>query len=162
MLVVLQRQVPVIQQMQETVEVPRVWCTDKIIDVPVARQRQIPTIQTAQRTAEVPRDQFVYRVVGVPVATQTQVPYSSAQERIQERIVDETDVPHAKEEIIEVVRRIPQEQLQGRTLEQTVVVPVPRVFFLQRRFASARCTSSACTLRRPKRRKTAYYFVLCV
>ena len=128
--VVLQRQVLVIQQVQETVEVSRVWYTDKIIDVPVAAQRQVPSIQTVQRTAGVPRVQFLDRLVGVPVATQTQVPYSSApQERIQERTVEETDVPvpHVKEEIVEVVRQIPQEQLQGRTMEQTVAVPLPRV-----------------------------------
>ena len=42
------------------------------------------------------------------------VPYLSvAQERMQERIVEETDVPasHVKEEIIEVVKRISHERV---------------------------------------------------
>ena len=38
--VVVQSQVPVIQKMQKTVEVPQVQFTDKVIDVPMHRQAQ--------------------------------------------------------------------------------------------------------------------------
>ena len=48
------------------------------------------------------------------------------QGRIQERIVEETDVPvtRVKEEIIEP---IPQERVQNYTVEHTVDVPVPQI-----------------------------------
>ena len=65
-LVVLQRQVPVIQQVQETVGVPQVQYYDDVIDVPVVAQRRVPTVQTAQETEEAPQVQFL----DVPVVVQ--------------------------------------------------------------------------------------------
>ena len=63
---------------------------------------------------EMPQVQFLGRVLDVPVVMQRQAP----QERIQERIVEETDVPvpHVMEEIIEVVRQSPQEQMLDKLL----------------------------------------------
>ena len=46
--VMLQRQVPVIQKVQKTVEVPQVHYIDEIVDVLVV-QRQVPIIQTVQK-----------------------------------------------------------------------------------------------------------------
>ena len=49
--------------------------------------------------------------------------------RIQERTVEETDipVPHMTKKTSEVVKFIPQEQVQNRTVRQIIDVPVPRV-----------------------------------
>ena len=49
--VVIQCQVPVIQNQQKTVEVPQVQYIDGVVDVPVVMQRQVPTIQTVQSSA---------------------------------------------------------------------------------------------------------------
>ena len=108
--VMSQRQEPAIQKERKTVVVPQVQYIDEIIDVLVVAQRQVPTIQAVQNTEEMPRVQFLDRVVGVPVLMQRQTAYSSApQERILERIVEETDVivPHVKEEIIGVAQHGP-------------------------------------------------------
>ena len=106
--VMLQRQEPVIHEVRKTVEVPQVQYVDEIMDEFILAQRQVTTLQAVRNTEEVPRVQFLDRVMGVPVATQTQTPYSSApQERILERIAEETDVPvpNMKEETIEVTDR---------------------------------------------------------
>ena len=70
-------QVPMIQKLQKTVEVPRVQHTDKTIDAPVVMK------------------QYIDKIIDVP------------QEKILERIVDETDVPVSRvtEKIIKVVRQ---------------------------------------------------------
>ena len=92
--VVLQRQKPVIQKVQKTVEVSQVQYVDKIVDVPVLAQRQVPVIQTVQKTVEVQRVQLLDRVVDVSVVLQRQVPCPwMPRERIQERIVEESNVP---------------------------------------------------------------------
>ena len=104
--VVLQRQVPVIQQVQKTVEIPQVQHTGKIIDVSVATQRGVPTMQAVQKTVDVPQVRFLDPVVDIPVSMQRQAP----------RVVEETiDVPisRAKEEILEAVRPIPQGHAQN-------------------------------------------------
>ena len=52
-----------------------------------------------------------------------------AEERIQERIVEETDVPVSlvMEKIIEVAKHVPQERVQNYTVEQLVDATVPRI-----------------------------------
>merc|ERR1712066_778885 len=67
--VVKQRQVPSIQKIQKTVEVPQVQYVDRIVDVPVVKQRQVPAIQKLQKTVEVPQVQYIDRVVAAPAVT---------------------------------------------------------------------------------------------
>jgi len=43
------RQVPMVQTVQRTVEVPEVQYIDKVVDIPVERQRQVPMVQTVQK-----------------------------------------------------------------------------------------------------------------
>ena len=68
----VQRQVPSIETVQKTVEVPQTQHIDKVADVPVARPRQTPIILKVQRTVETPRIQFMDRVVDVPVMAHSQ------------------------------------------------------------------------------------------
>ena len=103
---VLQRQVPVIQQVQRNVEIPQVQYTGKIIDVSVATQRGVPTTQTLQKTAEAPQTQFPHRGEDVPVVMQRQAP------RTFEEIID-VPIPCVKEEIIEVAPHVPHERAQN-------------------------------------------------
>ena len=85
----------------------------KTVHVPVVKQRQVPTIQAVLEAEDLPQVQLLDRVVDVPVVRQRQVP----QERILERIVENTDVPVPKveEEIIEVA----QHGLTETTKEKT-------------------------------------------
>ena len=76
---------------------------------------------------EVPQAQFLDRVLDAPVVTQRHVQLPSMpQEQIQERIVEETDipVPHVMEKTIEVAKHIAQERTSDCVVEQTVDIPV--------------------------------------
>ena len=57
--VVVQRQVPSIETVQKTVEVPQTQHIDKVADVPVARPRQTLSVQRVQNSVEVPQIQFI-------------------------------------------------------------------------------------------------------
>ena len=156
-LVVLQRQVPVIQQVLKTVEFPQVQYVDEIIeerivekiDVPVpfvkeeiidvvkqipqerlVEETGVPVPRVAEKTVEVPQVQFHDRVVEVPVATQRQDVPSMPRERIQECIVEEiieVAVSRVMEKNIEGVRPIPQERVQSSTVEQSVDALDPQI-----------------------------------
>ena len=87
--VVMQRQVPEVQQVQYI---------DEMIDVPVVAQCQVPTIQTVRKAVDVPQVQFPDRVADVPVVTQRHVPDPLIQEEIVEvillaRVCDSEDFP---------------------------------------------------------------------
>ena len=58
-------QVPTVQRVQKTVEVPRVQCIDKVADISVDMQRQVSTLQAGQHIEE---------VEDVPALTQSEVP----------------------------------------------------------------------------------------
>ena len=74
MFVDVQRQIPVAQTMQKTMEVPPSHVTDKVSDIPVVAPRQIlPMAQTVQKTMEIPQLQCVDKVVDNPEAPQVQV-----------------------------------------------------------------------------------------
>ena len=81
MLVDVQRQIPVAQTMQKTMEIPPSRCTDKVVDIPVVAQRQISMDQTVQKTMEIPQLQCadhvlvaqVPRVLVVEKTTETTV-----------------------------------------------------------------------------------------
>ena len=78
-------------EMTHDLEIPQKQYIDKTVDVPVVTQGQVHAFQTAQKGPQV---QFHDRVVDVPVARQRLVPYPSMpRERIQELIVEKSDVP---------------------------------------------------------------------
>merc|ERR1712209_380195 len=64
--VVQQRQVPTVQTVQKTVEVPQLQFIDKVVDIPVVAQRQIPMVQTVEKTVEIPQLQIVEKIVEIP------------------------------------------------------------------------------------------------
>ena len=130
--VMLRRQVPAIQKVQKTVEVPPVQYIGEIVDVPVVAQRQVPTFQTVQKTVEAP--QIIEEVVEVPkIVSQdmnqqrcTKIIYclkEDPSEFLEERrlnvpVVMQRQVPMPQniKEIMEVIQLTPQE----RTLERIV------------------------------------------
>ena len=84
--VVMQRQVPQIQTVLKTVEMPINQVTkhaefpqtqniDKVvIDTPVVMQRQVPQIQTVLKTVEIPPAKFVGRVMEALMACVSGMP----------------------------------------------------------------------------------------
>ena len=85
MLVDVQRQIPVAQTMQKTMEVPPSHVTDKVSDISVVAPRQIlPMAQTVQKTTEILQLQFPDQVVDVPVQLVAQYPRVSVVEKTTE------------------------------------------------------------------------------
>ena len=72
--IIVQRQVPIVQKVQKTVEVFQTQFINKVVDVPVHMQRQVPAVQVVQKTAEATRIQFIDRAVDIPAEQQRQVP----------------------------------------------------------------------------------------
>ena len=87
--VVLRRQMPTIQQAQQTVEVPpQSQFPDGVDEVPLAWQRQVPIISTAQKTVDVLHIQSFDRVHDVPVSMQRPVPRIENLQKIGGRATD--------------------------------------------------------------------------
>ena len=52
--VVAQRQIPIDQIVQKTVETPQLQCLDRVIDGPVVQVEHVPQSHVAEKTVEIP------------------------------------------------------------------------------------------------------------
>merc|ERR1711920_602016 len=105
--VVKQMQVPSVQKVQRTVEVPQVQYIDRVVDVPVVKQRQVPSIQKVQKPVTVPVIETVEKIVDVPVIKQVEIPQIQTIEKVVE-------IPQVQ--TVEKVVEIPEVQtLAGAT-----------------------------------------------
>ena len=52
----MQKQVPIVQKMQKTVEASQAKSTDRVMNAPVIMQRHVPTVQVAQKTIASPAE----------------------------------------------------------------------------------------------------------
>ena len=66
--VAVQRQIPMVQTVEETKETPQLQVIDKVIDDPVV---QVPRVQVLEKTAEIPQLQNVEKIGEIPAETQT-------------------------------------------------------------------------------------------
>merc|ERR1712135_84199 len=57
--VVAQRQIPMVQTVQKTIEIPQLQYVDKVVDVPVVQVVQVPQVQIVEKTVEIPEIQMV-------------------------------------------------------------------------------------------------------
>ena len=107
MLVDVQRQIPVAQTMQKTMEVPPSHVTEKVSDIPVVAPRQILLMaQTVQKTTEILQLQFPDQVVDVPLAFVVLVPHVQVVAETAEKpqLLSEVQAPHlrAVEKTVEI------------------------------------------------------------
>ena len=119
MLVDVQRQIPVAQTMQKTMEVPPSHVTDKVSVIPVAAPKQIlPMTQTVQKTTEIPQLQFPDQAVDVPVVMQRQVPSI-------ETVPKTVEVPQTQhiDKVADVPVARPRQTLSVQRVQKTVEVP---------------------------------------
>ena len=61
--VVAQRQIPIDQTVQKTVETPQLQCIDEVVDNPVV---QVPRAQVAEETVEIPQLDVFEKIVETP------------------------------------------------------------------------------------------------
>ena len=118
--VVSQSQVPIIQPVQKTVEVPQVQFLDRMVE----QITETPAVSLAEETVETPKTQTQEKIICCSKENQ-----SEFSEERQGCTVEKADVlvSHTMEKIIEVSKPIPQERGQNSTVEQTVDVPVPQI-----------------------------------
>merc|ERR1711945_20320 len=64
--VVAQRQIPMVQTVQKTIEIPQLQYVDKVVDVPVVQVVQVPQVQVVEKTVEIPQLQIVEKIVEIP------------------------------------------------------------------------------------------------
>ena len=119
--VVLRRQAPMIQEVLKTVEIAQVQYVGKIGDVSVVTKRRVPTVQTAQKTEEVTKVQFLDLVAGVPVVMQRQLSQGRIKERTVEQTVDDS-VPQSQvaEETVEIAQLDVFEKIAETPQTQTI------------------------------------------
>ena len=77
--VVTQRQIPIDQTVQKTVETPPLQRTNRVIDGPVVQVEHVPQSQVAEETIEIPQLDAVEKIVETP----------EIQDRIQQRNVEQ-------------------------------------------------------------------------
>ena len=58
--------IPVVQTLQKTTEVPQLQCTDKVVNDPVVQVVHVPQVQVVEKTAEIPQLHVVGKVVEIP------------------------------------------------------------------------------------------------
>ena len=61
--VAVQRQIPMVQTVQETKEIPQLRCADEVVDNPA---EQVPCVQVLEKTAEIPQLQTVEKIGETP------------------------------------------------------------------------------------------------
>ena len=73
MLDAVQRQVSMVQKIQNIIETSQLQFLNKVDEMPVAVQRQTPMVQTVQKTMQIPQQQCIDKVVDDPVVHVPQV-----------------------------------------------------------------------------------------
>ena len=91
--VVIPKQVPTFQKIQNTAHDPQLQYCDKVVEVPVAMQRPVPSVQTALKIVEVPQIQHDDKVVDMPVVIQRQVPMTL---NVQKSVEVARVIPHER------------------------------------------------------------------
>ena len=99
--VVAQRQIPIDQIVQKTVETPQLQCIDRVIDGPVVQVEHVPQSHVAEKTVEIPQLDVVKKIVETP----------EIQQRNVKQIVD-TPVLPVVEELAETSKAFSQNRVQ--------------------------------------------------
>ena len=107
--VVAQRQIPVDQTVQKTVETPQLQRIDRAIDGLVVQIEHVPQAHLAQKTVEIPQLDIVKKIVETP----------EIQQRNVEQIAD-TPVLSVVEEQAETSKTFFQNRVQQSFMEQTI------------------------------------------
>ena len=124
---------PVPQVAKEIIEMFNVFLQSRVQQRMVEQITETPAVFLAEETVETPKTQTLEKIIYCLRENQCEFSEErqrhASHKRIQECIVQETDVPvpHMMEKTIEVMKLIPQERVQNRTVEQVIDVPVLQI-----------------------------------
>ena len=111
--VVAQRQIPMDQTVQKTVETPQLQCIDEVIDNPVV---QVPRVHVVEKRVEIPLLDVVEKIVETPEIQTGHSIQDRIQQRTLEQIVD-TPIPQV---VAEAPKDFSQNRVQQSSMEQTI------------------------------------------
>ena len=135
--VVAQRQIPIDQIVQKTVETPQLQCLDSVMHV-AEKTVEIQQLDVVEKIVETPETQtfqgtqtFVScntaeQTLDVPVPEMVELPTIVSQDRIQQRTLEQivdTQVPQIVEELAEASKVFSQDRVQQRFGGQTIETP---------------------------------------
>ena len=124
---------PVPQVVEEFAKVFNVFSQSRVQQQMMEQITETPAVSLAEETVETPKTQTQEKIICCLKEDQSEFSEErqghASHKRIQECTVEETDVPvpHMMEKTIEVVRFIPQERVQNRTVEQVIDEPDPQI-----------------------------------
>ena len=117
--IVAQRQTPIAQIVQKTIEIPQLHCIGNVIDIPVVEVVQVPEAHVAEKTVEIRQLDVVEKIVETPEIQ----PDHSIQGRIQQRtLVQIVDIP-IPQVVAEAPKDFSQNRVQQSSMEQTIANP---------------------------------------
>ena len=114
--VVAQRQIPIGQTVQKTVENPQLQRTNRVIDGPVVQVEHIPQSHVAEKTVEIPQLDVIEKIVETPEIQTGHSIQGRFQQRSLEQIVD-TPIPQV---VAEAPKDFSQNRVQQSSMEQTI------------------------------------------
>ena len=124
---------PVPQVVEEFAKVFNVFSQSRVQQRMVEQITETPAVFLAEETVETPKTQTQEKITRCLRENQSEFSEErqrhASHKRIQECIAQETDVPvpHMMEKTIEVMKLIPLERVQNRTVEQVIDVPVLQI-----------------------------------
>ena len=115
---VVQRQVPAIQKVPKSVEVPQVQHIDRIMYLPGVKRHQEPTFQTEQKTADVPEAQNLDQEIDMHVETQQQLSTLHIDTAVDVPVMAHRQVPLIQR--VQKIVEVPQIQFIDKVVDALV------------------------------------------
>ena len=137
--VAVQRQIPMVQTVEETKETPQLQVIDKVVDDPVV---QVPRVQVLEKTAEIPQLQNVEKIGEIP-QTRT-IQGTQAPESLAITPVCQVRQTRHVEELVEVSKVFSPDTVQQRFGKQMIEIPADTQTIQSARTSERSVTAPVC------------------
>ena len=139
--VAVQRQIPMVQTVEETKETPQLQVIDKVVDDPVV---QVPKVQVLEKTAEIPQLQNVEKIGEIP-QTRT-IQGTQAPESLAITPVCQVRQTRHVEELVEVSKVFSPDTVQQRFGKQMIEIPAETQMIQSARTYESSVTAPVCQM----------------
>ena len=137
--VAVQRQIPMVQTVEEMKETPQLQVIDKVVDDPVV---QVPRVQVLEKTAESPQLQNVEKIGEIP-QTRT-IQGTQAPESLTITPVCQVRQTRHEEELVEVSKVFSPDTVQQRFGKQMIKIPAETQMIQSARTSESSVTAPVC------------------
>ena len=139
--VAVQRQIPMVQTVEETKETPQLQVIDKVVDDPVV---QVPKVQVLEKTAEIPQLLNVEKIGEIP-QTRT-IQGTQAPESLAITPVCQVRQTRHVEELVEVSKVFSPDTVQQRFGKQMIEIPAETQMIQSARTYESSVTAPVCQM----------------